>query len=156
MLLKIGTHKQQKLLLRMHITCLRRWRWSVSSAHGQGRLSPAALRNSSAQEHPVCAAIEAISVYDPTQPLLFETTHLVFCASFFPFFPPVHPTLHRQFSSAKPPLSGTSELLLFVEDREPAGAGSWRGVWAGSLATGKKTFKMAREKRRDIQDGRAA
>ena len=46
-----------------------------------------------------------------------------------PIVPPPHPTLARQLSSPKPVLSGTSELLFFVEERQPAAAECWGGVW---------------------------
>ena len=59
------------------------------------------------------------------------SSHLFLCIlfSFFAFSAPPFP---RQFSSPKSSLSGTSDLLFLVEERQPAGAGFWGRFWTRS------------------------
>ena len=45
------------------------------------------------------------------------------------------PPLFRQYSTPKPSLPGTLELLFLVEEAEPAGAGFWGG-WGGERRGG--------------------
>ena len=72
-----------------------------------------------------------------------------FCASFFPFFCPVHPALPQAIFFPQIPSSGTSDLLFLVEKTWPAGAGFWGRFWTGFPHRKKgKSFFLAREKRR--------
>ena len=66
------------------------------------------------------------------------TSSQLFCASFFPFFRPVRPTLSRAIFFPKIPFSGTSDLLFLVEKRQPARAGFWERFWTGSPHRKKK------------------
>ena len=61
------------------------------------------------------------------------------CASFFLSLST--PPLARQFPCSKPPLCGTSEVLVLVEKRKPAGTGFWGGVWTGSPHRKKRKFQ---------------
>ena len=55
-----------------------------------------------------------------------------FVHPFFLFFALSAPPFPTQFSSSKSPLSGTSDLLFLVEERQPAGAGFWGRFWTRS------------------------
>ena len=55
-----------------------------------------------------------------------------FCAFFFPFFCPVHPTLPQAIFFPKIPSFWDLFLIFLVEKRQPAGAGFWGRFWTGS------------------------
>ena len=89
---------------------------------------------------------------------IFSSVHMLtfFCASFVPFFSLSAPPLFRQFSSPKSPLSETSRLVCFVDERQRCWvlrAGVWRGVappkqrnflseWRATLESG---FRVSKE-----------